>query len=619
MRRRVRLWLGVVAVTACVWLAYIPALRAGFIWDDDAFLWNNPHITQSQSPAHFWALWGADRPPDYFPLTSSMLWLEWHWLWGENPAGYHAVNVALHLCGSLMLWAVLSRLGVATGWAWVGAMLFALHPVNVESVAWVTERKNTLPWPLLLAAFWCWLKSEDTRETNARAARGCYAAALALYVLSLLAKTAGVALPVVMLIVLWWRDGCVPRRRATRLIPFFVTAAALGAVTAWYQRMHAISIEVVRDDSMASRIAIAGRAVWFYLWKAVLPRNLSFVYPSWGPADVGDAAAWVPLASLVAAAVLLWSLRRWPWARALAATGFIYVAMLLPVLGLVNIYFMRYTLVADHWQYFAIAAPLGLAAAAVAGISRRGVAIRRVAAIAAAGVLVCLGVMTQRQAEIYRDNETLYRQTLERNPDAWLMRLNLGVLLHGKGDLDEAMTHYREAIRIKPDLADAYLDYGLAIGAQGRLAEAAEFYEKALRYKPLYPEAYLNWGTALGMQARYDEAIGLFQKAIDLYEKGLRMSPEKAPLIVPGMAESYMNWGIALRLQGRLDEAMGLYLEALRIKPDYAEAHNNLGLLLVAQGRLPEAIEHFREAMRLKPDFTPAAENLRRTEALNDH
>lgn len=592
-----RSWLAVAIATATLitatWLAYAPTLRAGFVWDDDTFLWDNPHIVANDSPAHFWKLWGADRPPDYFPLTSSMLWMEWHWLWGSNPSGYHAVNVGLHVASALLLWGLFCRLGMAWGWAWVGAMLFALHPVNVESVAWITERKNTLPLPLLLGAFWAWWNAEFPREQGA--VRWCwYAASLLLFVLSLLAKTAGVTLPVVMLVVLAWQRAW-DWRNVLRTMPFFFVALILGAVTYWYQRVHAIGEEVVRSDGFVSRLLLAGRAVWFYLWKVLWPTELSFVYPRWSPADGASPTDWTPLVALIVFGLALWCMRSRAWARASLAALTGYVAMLLPVLGFVNIYFMRYSLVADHWQYFAIMMPIALMAAGAAMMWRRDAALRIPLTLGVVAVLSGYGVMTWREASKYHDIETLWHATMKVNPDAWLPYNNLGGMYLLAGRAREAIPLFERAITVDPSQAESYNNLGSAYRESGDREKALGYYRKAMELDPNNVKVLGNVGSFYSDAGRYEESLPYMQKMVR---------------VAPGLALSHYNLGVAQLGCGNLAGAEQSFRRAIEIEPRHFMARNNLGAVLFKLGRVAEAAVEFREALKIKPDHAEARENL---------
>jgi len=483
--------------------AYWPALHNGFIWDDDVFLVTNRLIRAGDGLYRFWF---TTEAPDYFPMTSTTLWLEWR-LWGDAPVGYHLVNVLLHAASSVLLWRVLARLKIPG--AWFGAALFALHPVSVESVAWITERKNTLAMFFYAGALLSYLCFEDTGQ------RRWYALGLAAFALGLFSKSAIAPLPVVLLGVAAWRRGRLEWRDMWRAVPFFALAALLGLITVWFQFHRAMGGQMVRPDGFWTRLAGAGWSIWFYLYKALWPVNLIFVYPRWS-VDGSKVLAYVPGLLVLAAGCVCWQHRR-GWGRpVLFALGY-FVVMLLPVLGFLDIYFMRFSLVADHWQYFSILGPVTLVGGVLAGAGPGcGIAGPRWRIAVGCGLLCGLGVLTWQQSKMYHDMETLWRTTIARNPHCWLAQNMLGVYLAQEGRIDEAISQYRAGLRVRPNDAGVYDHLGTELVKKGQLDEAIHCYQEAIRLKPDFVDAHNDLGYALALAGRNEEAIPNFQECLRL-------------------------------------------------------------------------------------------------------
>ncbi len=601
-----RAWLPGALLVAATVIAYLPVWRAGFIWDDDTFLWRNALI---QSPDGLFRLWFTTSAPDYFPLTSTTLWLEWR-LWGMNPLGYHLVNVLLHALSAVLLWRVLARLKIPG--AALAAAIFAVHPVNVESVAWITERKNTLAMCFYLLSLQLYLRSEKRRDPAPEAGQPAaalsapsdrlpalalfYCLSLLAFICALLSKTAVAPLPVVLLGLAWWRRGRLELKDVWRSVPFFAFAAAAGLVAVWFQYHRAIGASLldVRNDSFGSRLAGAGWALWFYLYKAVLPWHLSFVYPRWH-IDGTQALSYVPGVLFVAVLLVCWRYRR-GWGRGMLLGLGYFAVMLLPVLGFVNIYFMRYSLVADHWQYFAIIGPVALAAA---GISCAGTACgreRRWLPRAVGGALVLvLGVSTAREAATYTDLKSLWTATLARNPAAGLAHNNLGTLLLAQGHANEAITHFQQALALQPNAADVHSNLGGALLQQGRLDEAIVHLRRAIQIQPDSVQAHSNLGNALARQGRFAEALNELGRAVELQ---------------PALASAHYNLGGALLQAGRVDEAIASLERALALQPNSVDAHLSLGNAWLRKGQAARADTHFRKAVEIQPDSAAAQLNL---------
>lgn len=578
--RNLTLAAGLVALTL---LVYLPAMRGGFVWDDNTMLTDNIVLKEHG----LYRSWLTTEQPNYWPLTWTSYWLEYQ-LWGLNPTGYHVVNVLLHAVSALLIWRILIQLNVPG--AWVAAAVFAVHPVNVESVAWITQRKNTLSLFFFLLSLLCYLRFDY------RGPRGLYWTALVLFVFAMLSKGTVVALPVVLLMCVWWLRSAIGRRDVLRSIPFFAVSAVMSAVEIWFQYVRAIGDEVVRADTFFARLAGAGWVVWFYLYKALLPINLSFIYPRW-EIDPTNWLSYIPDLVLLGLLGLCWRFRR-SWGRAaLFALGY-FVVTLGPVLGFLNFYFMKYSFVADHYQYVSIIGIIALVVAAGWTILKRvGRGDAQFAYVGTAAVLVALGLLTWRQGHIYKDHETLWRETLRRNPNASMAHNNLGFILEAQGNIDEAISHYRQAVKIEPDHDKAHSNLAHALVSQGQLDEAVKQYLQHLRIKPDDANAHNNLGNVLLTLGRPQEAESHLRQALR---------------INPGDAGAHNNLAAVLVSQGKLHEGISHLRQALKLKPDYAGAHNNLGRVLAAQGHLDTAIDHFRQALRIDPELADAHESLGR-------
>jgi tetratricopeptide (TPR) repeat protein len=607
--------LGVLLALATI-LTYLPVWHAGFVWDDGMLLTDNPLI---KSPHGWYQFWFTTKAPDYLPMMSSVLWGEWR-LWGMNAVGYHIINVLLHAANALLIWQLLGRLKIPG--AWLAAAIFALHPVNVATVAWIAELKNTLSFFFFALSLLWYLKFDDAGR------RRFYWLALGAFLLALLSKGAAAPLPFVLLGLAWWRRGRVTWTDFRRTIPFFAAAFVMGLVAVWFQNHVAISHDAVRADNFWGRLAGAGWAVWFYLGKDLLPLHLIPVYPRW-QIDPASALAYLPDLLLVAVFLVCWWQRR-RWGRALLFGLGYAVLMLLPVLGFLNIIFFYYSLVADHWQYFSIPGPIALVAAAltVAWKSRCQSSPRL--GIALAGVLLlALGTLTWKHTGSYRDEETLWRDTAAKNPAAWMAHNNLGNFLFQKGRVDEAMLQYQTALAIKPDSMEAHANLGIVLDRQGQTDAAIGQLQEAIRLDPEIVETHHNLALELVKKGQFDNAIRQFQEALRLqpddaethnnlggalFKQGQTDEAihqfEESVRLKPDNAEAHFNLGNALAMKGQTDAAISEYQAVIHLVPDDAEVHYNLGIALAKKGQLDEAIRQFQEALRLRPDYADARNNL---------
>jgi tetratricopeptide (TPR) repeat protein len=564
-------------------VAYIPAIRGGFIWDDDDYVTENPVLNHRGG---FQALWLIPSSvPQYYPLVFSSFWLEYR-MWGLWAGGYHLTNVVLHGLSAVVLWRLLRRLGLRG--AYLAGLLFALHPVHVESVAWVTERKNVLSGLFYLSAAWAYLRCWPLgMERGGRPFRwGYYALSLFVFACALLSKTVTGSLPAALVLLIWWRRGRWGRGEwleVIRLVLFFVVGMGMGLMTAWLER-HQVGAEG-EDWSLTAveRFLVAGRAMWFYAWKLVYPGTLMFVYPRW---SVSQGVWWQYLYPVGAAVVVLslWLLggrigRGW-----LAGVLF-FVGTLFPALGFLNVYPHRFSFVADHFQYLA---SLGLLVPAGVGlwslVERCPARLRTVGIIGLAVLLATLGVKTWCQGWVYKDMMTLWADSVQKNPNSFLAQNNLGNLYEKQGKHEQAAACYRQTIRLKPGFAEGYYNLAGVLELMGKVDEAIANYHKALECKADLAQAYYNLGIIMGKQDNYDAASGYYRKAIEAQ---------------PDHSGAHNNLGLVLLKQGKFEEALASLATAVRLKPDMPQAHCNAGIALERLGRADEAAVCFKKALEL--------------------
>jgi protein O-mannosyl-transferase len=594
-----------VVLLLAVLIAYQPAWNGGRIWDDDA------HLTRPElrTWGGLWRIWfeiGATQ--QFYPLVHSAFWTQAQ-LWGDQLLGYHLVNIVLHALSSFLIIVILRRLS-ASG-ALLAGVIFALHPIEVESVAWMTELKNTLSGVLYFASLLVYLSFDRTRRSR------LYLLAALFFVLALLSKTVTATLPLGLLIIFWWKRGTLSwRRDVVPLIPFFAVAVVAGFFTSWNERSLIGARGAEFDFSLMERFLIASRSFMFYLGHLLWPADLIFIYPRWKI----DAVLWWQYVYPASAAALIlsaWKVRA--RTRAPLAVLLYFGITLGPALGFVNVYPFRFSFVADHFQYLAGAAVIALIAASIDRLVERlkttSPSLRTTVTALPLGLI--LGVLTWNQSGLYAAPGVLYEETLRRNPSAWLAHLNLGFLAdqdpsQGKA---AAMSHYRAALAINPDEPQVHKNLGTDFMESGLYDDALREHQDAVRLAPGYSEAYLNMGVDLQHLGRYQEAEAAYRRAL---------------AIKPEVAVAHFDLGLALLYLGRREEALSQVHEALRIQPDYAEArrlqrdlvsggepvqaagqiarapdaenHARLGEKLIEAGRLDEAAAEFREALRIEPD-----------------
>ncbi|MYJ76057.1 MAG: tetratricopeptide repeat protein, partial [Gammaproteobacteria bacterium] len=526
--------LALLGLTILVCVSYYPSLAGGFVWDDFVFV-DAPAIHAASGLWHIWFSPGDIRGEGhYWPIVYTTFWLE-HKLWGLDPLGYHIVNLVLHLVNSLLVWRLMGRLAVPG--AWLIAAVFAVHPVHVESVAWIIERKDLLSGLFYLTAFLTWMRFAETPTVKR------YLLALALFVAGMLSKSIVVTLPAALLVWHWWRQGNIKPLDVFRLAPFFLVGFAIGlADFAFYVSRESVDL----GYSFVERVLIAARALWFYAAKLVWPFDLAVIYPLW-EIDAEDFRAWLYVAASALFAGALWFFRHWIGRGPLAGALF-FAVTLAPVLGFVDFSYMQFSLVADRFQYLA---SIGLIAVVLGCLTHVAVKLARRSTGALAAIAVAaLGGLTWQQAGVYRDGITLFGHIVTHNPRAHDGHHNLSIALFDAGRIEEGLAANQIAREQRPDA----------------------------------PKPYSVLGKLLVEQGRFEEADDVLQRAIG---------------IDPAHRDALQNWAELARKVGRPAEAEARYRKVLAIDPEYGLAHAGLGTLLFRQKRHAEALDHLRMAVEL--------------------
>ena len=615
--------LGLLLVVLTV-VAYQPAWNAGYIWDDDKYVTENHLLTAPDGLQRIW--FSKDSPSQYFPLVYTTFRLE-HAIWGLNASGYHWVNIFLHAANALLAWRLLRLLGVPG--AWLAAALFALHPVNVESVAWITERKNVLMGLFFLLAVLAWLRFIGE---NPHGRWRYYALALVLYGLSLFSKTTACTMPAALLLILWLKGVPITARRVAHVVPFVVLGLCMGLLTMWWERNIQGTEGEMFAMPLAERLLVASRAIWFYAGKLIWPAELAFSYPRWDISASDPSDYLWPAVTLAAAGVIFYA-RRF-FGRGVEVAAVYYVAMLSPMLGLIMLYTFRYTFVADHYQYLATIGPFALAAALATVVGRRFAAgtTRIVNTSVAAALILPLGIRTWQQCKIYKDEETLWRATIEVNPRSWMAYNNLGIIQLRRGEFENAIAQFTRALEIDPGYAEARYNLGNALVRRGAIEEAIAEYKTAIELNPRIAGAHANLGTVLIQAGRVAEAVAHLQNAIAIAPTNgsaraalggaLAKSGRSAEAVEHLRAAAELDarsreirndLGNALLDVGKTDEAITAFEAALNIDEADAEAHYNLGNAFLASRRFEDAALRFRRAAELRSDHTAARNNLGNT------
>jgi len=591
-------WIGVTLLFSLTMLVYLPCVQGRWIWGDNERVYANPLLKDAEGLQKIWL---SREPKDYWPLFYSAFWIQWR-LWGQSTLGYHLVNILWHALVVVLLWRVLKRLGVRG--AWPAAAIFAVHPMHVDSVAWISEFVNPFSASFCLAGLLCYLRCDE------RDGWGWYAGSLVLFLLAMLSKASVATLPAIIVLCRLWMGRAWRWKEGVRLGGLAVVAIVLSAVTIWFQKYSAAAVGREWSAGFWERTAVAGHIVWFYLFKTLVPYSLMFVYPKWR-IDPTSIVSYLPaMAVIVTALVCAWKWRSWGRSAFVGLGAFL--VLLLPVLGYFNMFYMKYSYVADHWNYLASMPLIASAVAwASAGLEKgrhrfRGRSTSWLVyadAILVMGVVAILGTMTWRHSATYTDLERIWRATLAVDNDVAMPHANLGALLCRRAQAledqvgrrpdeetrakiealyREAEHHYRESLRIQPDDEDSHANLGAILFRRGDVAGALSHYHKALEIDPMCAHAHANLAKALLKRGHLDESIKHF---------------DAVARIEPHRSSAQTDLAGVLTLRGRWAEAAACYRRALELTPDDPVALHRYAWLLATCP--DDAIRDGRRALAL--------------------
>jgi len=583
-------WVWALILFLAVMLTYTPIWQAGFVWDDEVNITHNPCIVGPLGLKEIW----TTSAGQFFPLVLTTFWVE-HELWGLAPLPYHLVSVLLHAACAVSLWRVLQSLQIPG--SWLGAALWALHPLQVESVAWISEMKNTqsgLFYLLTILFFVKYLRTKDLgREVDVN---WNYALTLIFAALAMMSKASTVVLPIVLCLCAWWVEGQWRWHNLVKLTPVFTMSIVDAGLSLWsYRSGVRVSYDPQWTETWPQRIATVGDVIWFYLGKLLWPHPLMTVYPRW-QINAGLGISYLPLLAVIAILLFLWFKRTSWWGRSFFFAFSYFLIGLSLFLTLIDQSFWQFSFVEDHLQFLAGMGPLAMVGMSLALFSNVILPERRwLQGFFGAVLLLVLGLWSWKRAWVYQSDETLWGDALAKNPNCWVAYSNIGTVFAQRGQIHQAMAYYQKALEINPNYADAHNNFGAMLAQNGRLDEAMSQYRKAIDINPDHADAHNNLGALFMQQGKVDEALIQYKKALQINSNYI---------------DAYNNLGLAFVKKGQLNEAIAQYQNALKVDPGNADVHNNLGATFIQKGQLDKAIAQYQEALNINPEYVDAYNNL---------
>lgn len=573
-------------IAAGFW-AFSPTLHGDWLLDDFIYYPQNPLLGD---PDRLWKIWFQPGSfTEYYPIESTVGLIQWN-LWHNDTFGYHLTNILLHLVSALLVWRLLSKFGLRL--AWLGGLIFAVHPAMVESVSYLAELKNTLSLPPFLLAICAWIDYEEHHL------RRDYVLALGLFLTAMLCKVTMMTFPLVILLYAWWKRDRIEWKDVKASAPFFFISLVLSIITmltgAWFIQAHSLQESEVPVGGLLSRLTLAGLSFSFYFSRCFLPVESLPIYPLW-KIDPPSLLQFLPWPIFGGAAWWLWS-KRQGWGRhAWLGFGFFFLN-LLPFLGFLTVSYMSFTWVMDHFLYIPIIGLIGLTVAGLGQVEEQLPRSSQPYGIGLVALAIAfLTIESHAYAGMFINQETLWTYTVERNPGAWPARNNLASVMFVSGRTTEAIKQYEAALQINPHIADLHYNLGGALMQTGHPAEAMKQYQQALACKPTDANARAGLGNALALMGHLLEAAAQYQSALD---------------VDPKNAIAHFGLGNLFAQSGHLPEAEEQYQQAVTTNPAYVEAHSNLGNVFLQTSRLPQAVAEYKLALRINPNDAGTRINL---------
>jgi tetratricopeptide (TPR) repeat protein len=565
---------------------YWPIFSATWVWDDTIEILTNSEIHKSFESLV--SIWINPQGLDYFPLKTTLQWFEWH-IWGANPLGYHLMSLGLHLFSSFIIWRIFKKLGFSL--SWLGAILFLVHPLAVQSVAWVSELKNTLSLPFLLLSFDTFIDYENFCFSNKINSKRLFLLSLGYFILAMLAKSSVVMLPLILLLYIWCKRNSISKKDFISLSPFFLVSLILGIVTIFFQHTRAIAGESFEIGSFFERCYSSILIIGFYLKLFFFPLYLTPIYPRWSVDNlqVAIVLGWLSLLTLL---IYLFRNNSVTSNKLLLGLGW-FIINLIPVLGIIPMSFLKYAQVSDHFTYISIIGSIALITLFFSTlhdwVKNKKRYLSYAIILAKISMLIFLAYVSNSHAKDFQDDLSFYTKIITDNPSCWMAHDNLGNIYNDNKLYPEAIAEYNEVLKLNPHYAKAHFNLGLALVDFGNIPEGISHYKEAITLHPEVAEFHNNLGIALSLLGKSEEAILEFKNTLKLNSK---------------YSDAELNWGLVLARDKRIPEAIEHLKESIKLNPKSDHAHLLLGYAYQALERQNEADQEFSIAKNLKSNIT---------------